>query len=67
LKLRINLKFLSRAVKFVPGKLVAELKRRVSEHYWFRHRYGWAQEDGITLYFKGFPLSDDTAVDTTGA
>jgi hypothetical protein len=65
--MRINLKFLRRAIKFVPGELVAELKRRVSEHYWFRRPYGWAQEDGITLYFKGFPLSDDTAVDTIGA
>ena len=65
--LRVNLKFLRRAVKFIPGKLVAELKRRISQHYWFRRRYGWAQEDDIKLYFKGFPLSDATAVDTTGA
>jgi hypothetical protein len=65
--LRINLKFLRRAVKFIPGEIVAELKRRVSEHYWFRRRYGCAQEDGITFYFKGLPLSDDTAVNNTGA
>jgi ABC-type transporter Mla MlaB component len=64
--LLVNCKFLHRAVPFIPGELVGELKRRISQHYWFRRRYRWANHDDMELRFKNWPLSDDTRVDTLG-
>jgi hypothetical protein len=64
--LLVNCKFLHRAVPFIPGELVGELKRRISQHYWFRRRYRWANHDDMELRFNDWPLSDDTHVDTLG-